>query len=956
MIGKTISHYHILEKLGEGGMGIVYKAEDTKLKRTVALKFLPPEMTRDPEAKARFIHEAQAASALQHHNICTIHDVDETEDGQIFIVMDYYQGETLKEKLASQQLAVGNVVDIATQIAAGLQEAHTNGIVHRDIKPANIMITNKGEVKIMDFGVAKLSGKTKLTKESSTLGTVAYMSPEQARGETVDQRADIWSLGAVMYEMICGQTPFKGDYQPAIVYSIMNEKPTPLTGLRSDVPLELERMVNKCLEKDPTERYQHLDELKVDLHHLQKETEVKKVTHQVTIAPVHPKKHMRFWMWPGIFLILLALLVATYFLWVQEVESKERIPIAVVDFVNETTEPELDGLSGMLITALEQSQRLRVLTRSRMFDILKQLGREDVEQIDEAMGREICRQADIGMLAIATVRKFGKVYTIDFKVLDVPKNEYLFTTIEKGEGQESIPGLIDNLSEKTRQGLKEKLAEIEASKQKIAEVTTPNLEAYQFYFKGEELINKLKFKEAQVEFKKAIALDSTFGLAYYRLAYAIDWERDTQTARKYIQKAMNLLDRIPDKEKYLIRAEYANIEQGFSSGLVILREMEQFYPDDKEMVYNIGDWSWHVGDYATAEKYLGRVLSTDPDFERALQHITWTYRNTKQYEKMLKTAERYVAVSGSGEAYELLTSALIHLKDYDRAFQRLREAEKLQPDNHLLRVAIANVYLQQENYQQAEAELMNLINKDQPVAARISGYSNLSRAYAYEGRYRQACKMLDELINCYWQIKDTSSAAYVHIIKAFNLIVTNNLDSSWKEMEKTIPLQKSVEEDYWYALSDFYIYHRDYDKAESLAKSLSNKWWYLFILALTHADKNECIEAESLADTLMPRIPEPLPILLYYHLANCEFENGQLDKAEKNLLLSQDITDNTSGFRSWYYPRSFYLLGKIYQQRDQLDVARKYYQKFLDLWKNADENLPELIDAKRRLAQLNQIM
>lgn len=223
MIGKTISHYKILEKLGESGMGVVNKAEDTKLKRTVALKFLPPELTRDPEARARFIHEAQPASALQHHNICNIHDIDETEDGWIFIIMDFYQGETLKERLnvvgATRWVALTilECLDITIQIASGLQEAHAKGIVHRDIKPANIIITEKGEVKIMDFGLAKLAGKTQLTKAGSTLGTVMYMSPEQTRGEAVDQRTDIWSLGVVLYEMVSGRPPFRGEYDQAVV-------------------------------------------------------------------------------------------------------------------------------------------------------------------------------------------------------------------------------------------------------------------------------------------------------------------------------------------------------------------------------------------------------------------------------------------------------------------------------------------------------------------------------------------------------------------------------------------------------------------------------------------------------------------------------------------------------------------------------------------------------------------
>ena len=232
MIGETVSHYKIIEKLGEGGMGVVYKAEDTKLKREVALKFLPPEFTRDPEAKKRFLHEAQAASSLQHRNICTIHEIDETSAGQVFISMDFYKGESLREKISRRPLPLNDVIDIASQLARGLDKAHEAGITHRDIKPANILITEQNEVKIIDFGLAKLTDRTKVTRSGSTLGTVAYMSPEQLHGKKVDQRTDIWSLGVVLYQMITGILPFKGEYEQALSYAILNKEPEAITALQ----------------------------------------------------------------------------------------------------------------------------------------------------------------------------------------------------------------------------------------------------------------------------------------------------------------------------------------------------------------------------------------------------------------------------------------------------------------------------------------------------------------------------------------------------------------------------------------------------------------------------------------------------------------------------------------------------------------------------------------------------
>ena len=269
MIGTTISHYNITEELGSGGMGVVYKAIDTNLDRTVALKFLAPELTRDEDARKRFFYEAKAASSLDHPNICSIYEINESEEGQIFIAMAWYDGESLKETITRGPLKLEQAINYAAQIATGLKQAHEKGIVHRDIKSANIMITKEDQVKIMDFGLAKLSGQTRLTMTGSTVGTVAYMSPEQAQGEKIDHRTDIWSLGVILYEMISGQLPFKGEYEQAIVYGILNDTPEPITGIRTGVPMELEQIVNKAMAKDPKQRYQHIDEIPVDLSNIE---------------------------------------------------------------------------------------------------------------------------------------------------------------------------------------------------------------------------------------------------------------------------------------------------------------------------------------------------------------------------------------------------------------------------------------------------------------------------------------------------------------------------------------------------------------------------------------------------------------------------------------------------------------------------------------------------------------
>ncbi len=315
MTGQTISHYKILAKLGEGGMGVVYKAEDAKLKRIVALKFLSA-IALGGEDKSRFLREAQAAAALNHPNICTIHAIDEA-DGQMFIAMEFIEGQSLQEKIRAGPLKIDEAIKFAMQVADGLQAAHEKGITHRDIKSANIMITEKNQVKIMDFGLAKLTrGGTMLTKEGMTLGTAAYMSPEQARGEVVDHRTDIWSLGVVLYEMISGRLPFRGEYESAMMYSILNEDPQPLTSLRSNVPMELERIVAKMLVKNPAARYQHVDELPVDLKTIDLSTTG---TSRIFMAKVVKQTEKQIAFWPraipwSIAILLAAALIANWLL------------------------------------------------------------------------------------------------------------------------------------------------------------------------------------------------------------------------------------------------------------------------------------------------------------------------------------------------------------------------------------------------------------------------------------------------------------------------------------------------------------------------------------------------------------------------------------------------------------------------------------------------------------------
>ncbi len=909
MTGKIVSHYKIIEKLGGGGMGVVYKAEDTKLDRTVALKFLPPQLGHDEDEKQRFIHEAKAASALEHNNICTIHEIGETDDGQLFIVMASYDGETLKKKIDQGHLSIEDSLDIATQIAAGLEKAHEKGIVHRDIKPANIMVTEDGVAKILDFGLAKLQSQTNITKAGSTLGTAAYMSPEQAKGDEVDHRTDIFSFGVVLYEMLTDEMPFKGDYDQAIIYSLLNQEPKSISETRRHVPDDVEAIVNKCLQKQPTDRYQTTEEL-VDA--LRGESR----RQQLTIPKSRQVRQIA-----SMAAVFAALTIGWfgYFSFFKEAESTERIPVAVADFTNETNESELNSLSGMLVTSLEKSRRLAVFPRSRMFDILKQMDRRDVSQIDEALAKEICAQAGMQVLVVSSVRKFGSLYSIDLKILDLEAGAYIFTEKEDGQGQESIPGMIDRLGEKTRKGLKEKGEDVLASSQKLADVTTTNLEAYRHYFKGQELIDNMRFSKGLAEFRKAIALDSNFGLAYYRAAYATSWTDAGEEFDEHAMKmALSLIDRIPEKEQFLVRAVAA---PKYSDRILILKEMEKIYPNDKEMMFLLGDYAWHTNDYDMTLDYFEKVLATDPTHGRTLFHLADAYLRTND----LAMAEEW----------------LNRVPQFDHLPSRLyREMTGVR----------SNIYMAKGNYEQAELELQKLTARHQPLRRKLDGYHELGFLYPFQGKYRESLAALEQAISLALQDEDTVRAGVLRFRKAARLIFGwNDLENARIEMEKAGQVQYQI------GLDWLNVAAGNYDAAEKRASQSRTEGWLELIQSLSHSAKGECDESEAVLNRIDAHESDIAILVAFYPLAECLTKNEQYERAIETLRTLQGVQLDNTGYRSIYYPKSFNLLGEIYEKKGDKQRAIENTKKFLALWKDADPDLPDLIDAKERLARLTGV-
>ena len=962
MIGKTISHYKILEKLGEGGMGVVYKAQDTKLDRIVALKFLPKQLLCDNEAKTRFEHEAKAASALDHPNIATIYEIDEVE-GECFISMAYVEGDSLKELIKVKRFTIEEVLNIAIQIAEGLNTAHKKGIVHRDIKSDNIMVTKDGLVKIMDFGLAKLKGATKLTTTGSTLGTLAYMSPEQAQGIEVDQRSDIFSFGVVLYEMITGQLPFKGEHEAAIIYSIINETPEPLARYKANVPEHLQRIMEKTLEKDRNIRYQSAAEVIADLKGLQKEA--------ITAVTRKPKKKLFPILIPAsvVFILVLLFLILKPFKFEITPEKgavARENSLAIMYFENLADKEDAERLgeivTNLLITDLSESEYLRVVSSQRLYDILKLLGREGDKKIDRGVATQVATKAGARWMLLGNILQVKPRLIITTQLVEVGSGQVQASQRITGEIKEDVFSLVDKLTVEIKKDLSLPAVAQKEPDPTVANVTTHSPEAYRYYLEGIEYRNKVYAKEAEENLRKALKYDSTFAMACYQLT-----KMGTDDWKEMLEKALKYSDKVSHKEKCYIKVlevEYSEKKTG-DDYVKELKELLKRYPEEKDALIMLG--SYYIGwrKFEQSLQYYNKAIEIDPLCKLAYNDLAYVYNEMGNFDKSIWAINKYISLApDEANPYDTRGDLYAYNGKLDQAIESYKKALEIKPDFRATLEKLGHMYLFKREYAKAEScyyrELEFTPQSDRSWSSWVRIL--VSNILLYQGKLESGLQFLNDGIAA--DRVDKIGGWYIarkHLRKAGIYKEKNNLDLALKEVEKYLEIYREVSPDdkisYWPTYARYLAENKEFTKAEEVAEALKKNikgdqnlmHYYWLTIGLIELEKGN-LEVSIIN---LKKATEANSSFSYHHwLANAYLQVGRLDEAVaefEKLLTRYDSERVWSPIAS---VKTYYLLGLAYEKSGWNKKAIEKYEEFLNIWQNADPGIKEVEDAKERLSKL----